>query len=242
MTRVEVVYGCSILTQLAISIAASAAETATKVASPTSAEEIASTSESDNDESFALLFNGHDFSDWIGAVDSYEVVDGAIQCRPGKGGNLLTAQQYDNFIVRLEFRLSPGGNNGLAIRVPGPDTIPAYDGIEVQVLDDTAEKYAALESHQFNGSAYGLKAAERGYLRPVGDWNEEEVIVDGDRIAVRLNGHLILNADLAKLRDAPIDGKEHPGAFRTTGHFGFCGHSDPVAFRNIRIKALTDRK
>lgn len=186
---------------------------------------------------FESLFNGKDLSGWIGAVDNYEVVDGAIRCKAGHGGNLLTKDEYDNFIVRLEFKLPPGGNNGLAIRAPA-DGDAAYSGMELQVLDDTADQYRDLHEYQFHGSLYGLAPATRGYLRPVGEWNFEEVEVNGDRMIVRLNGFEILNVDLAEARKQPLDGNEHPGAARTSGHFGFAGHNDPVAFRNIRIKQL----
>lgn len=191
-----------------------------------------------SDHGFQPVFNGKDLSGWIGALDSYEVVDGALQCKPGHGGNLLTDDVYDNFIVRLEFKLPPGGNNGLALRAASPDGELAYQAVEVQVLDDSAEQYKDLHDYQFNGSLYGLAPAARGYLKPVGEWNREEVTVDGDHIKVRLNGFEILDADLAKLRESPADGKKHPGASRTSGHFGFCGHNEPVAFRNIRIKRL----
>ena len=193
---------------------------------------------SGDEEGFQSVFNGKDLSGWIGAVDGFEVVDGAIQCKPGHGGNLMTKNIFDNFVVRLEFKLPPGGNNGLAIRADSPEGDPAYDAVEIQVLDDPDAKWADLRDYQYHGSLYGLAPATRGYLRPAGEWNYEEVTVDGDKIVVRLNGFEILNADLAKVREKPADGHEHPGAARTSGHFGFCGHNDPVAFRNIRIKKL----
>lgn len=192
----------------------------------------------DADDEFQPLFNGKHLSGWIGAVGDYEVADGALQCKPGRGGNLLSKDTYGNFVLRFEFKLPPGGNNGLAIRAPAAADDLAYSAMELQVLDDSASQYADLHDYQFHGSLYGLAPATRGYLRPVGEWNFEEVTVDGDQVTVLLNGYEILNADIAKVREKPLDGKEHPGAFRTTGHVGFCGHSDPVAFRNIRIKRL----
>jgi Domain of Unknown Function (DUF1080) len=191
--------------------------------------------------SFEPVFNGHDLSGWTGAVDDYEVVDGAIQCKPGRGGNLLTEEAYDNFIVRLEFKLPPGGNNGLAIRAPADVMDAAYAALELQVLDDSSPKYAELEEYQYHGSLYGLAPAARGFLRPAGEWNYQEVTVDGDRVEVNLNGFPILEVDLDEARRDPLDGKEHPGALRDAGHFGFCGHNDPVAFRSIRIKRLSSK-
>jgi len=192
------------------------------------------------DAAFNSLFDGQSFTGWIGATANYQIVDGAIQCKPGRGGNLLTAENYGDFVLRFEFRLPPRGNNGLAIRTPHPNSHPSTDGIELQVLDNTSPRYARLHDYQFHGSAYGLAPAHRGYLRPVGQWNYEQVTARGDRIEVDLNGFQILSVNLADVREHPLDGKAHPGAFRTTGHLGFCGHSDPVAFRNIRVKRLKD--
>ncbi len=190
------------------------------------------------EEDFKPLFNGTDLSGWTDGVDQYEVVDGAIRCKRGGHGNLLTEETFEDFVVRLEFKLPPGGNNGLAIRSPLGNDELAYLGMELQVLDNSAPQYADLADYQLHGSLYGLAPALRGYLRPVGEWNYQEVTVDGDQVKVRLNGFEILDVNLDEVRQNPVDGKEHPGAFRHNGHFGFCGHNDPVAFRNIRIKRL----
>lgn len=191
-------------------------------------------------EGFKTIFNGKNFADWQGPVDNYQIVDGAIQCKPGKGGTIFTADEYQDFVARLEFKLPPGGNNGLAIRYPGGDgkADTAYQGMcEIQVLDDTSSKYAKLDARQYNGSAYGMAASHRGYLRPIGEWNLEEVTVKGSTIKVELNGTLILDADLSKITDYMAK-SPHPGKERTAGHFGFAGHNDPVSFRNIQIKPL----
>jgi len=187
-----------------------------------------------DEEGFTSLFNGENLDGWIGATDSYEVHDGAIRCKAQFGGNLVTEEQYDNFIVRLEFKLPPGGNNGLAIRTPNAEVNPANQALELQVLDNTAEKYADLKDYQYHGSAYGITPAHRGYLRPVGEWNDQQVVVNGDHIQAFLNGFKILDTHLQQA--AP----DHPAAGRTTGHFGFCGHNDPVEFRNIRIKPIEE--
>lgn len=191
----------------------------------------------DQAQGFTSIFNGQDLTGWIGAADSYEVRDGAIVCKEGKGGNLYTSEEYADFIVRLEFKLPPGGNNGLAIRYPGEGR-PAYTGMtELQILDDDAEKYAKLDARQFHGSAYGMVPAHRGHLRPTGEWNYQEVTVQGSKVKVELNGSVILDADLSQVTEYKDD-EPHPGKDLTSGHFGFAGHSDPVMFRNIAIKRL----
>jgi len=186
------------------------------------------------DADYTPLFNGTDFTGWMGDTDSYEVVDGAIRCRQDYAGNLITEREYDNFIVRLEFMTPPGGNNGLAIRTPDAEANPADDALELQVLDNNHIMYAELHDYQYHGSAYGISPALRGYLRPACQWNYEQVTVNGDHVIVELNGFKILDVHL---REAAPD---HPAASRTTGHFGFTGHGDPVSFRNIRILEIDE--
>ena len=186
---------------------------------------------------FESAFNGQDFTGWAGPVDNYEINDGVLRCKPHQGGTIYTEKEYADFQVRLEFKLPPGGNNGLAIRYPGNgDT--AYVGMcELQVLDSEHEKYANLDARQYHGSAYGMAPAARGYLREVGEWNIQEVTVRGSTIKVELNGFLILDTDLAQISEYMAN-SPHPGKERTSGHFGFAGHSDPVEFRNVMIRSL----
>jgi hypothetical protein len=192
-----------------------------------------------SEDGFVSIFNGQDFTGWKGPVENYEVKDGAIACKPGKGGTIYTAEEYADFVVRLEILIPAGSNNGLAIRYPGSgDT--AYVGMcELQVLDNDAPKYAKLDARQYHGSAYGMVAAQRGHLKPAGQWNEQEVTVKGSTIKVVLNGVTILDTDLSQVNLDEVMGKKpHPGKDRTSGHFGFAGHNDLVLFRNIRIKKL----
>lgn len=190
-------------------------------------------------EGFRSVFNGRSFDGWAGPVNEYEVKDGAICCQKGKGGTIFTKEEFADFGARIEFKLPPGGNNGLAIRYPGEgDT--AYVGMcECQVLDDNYEKATGekIDPRQAHGSAYGMVAAARGYQRPIGEWNFEEVTVKGSTIKVELNGTVILDADLSKVTEFMAN-HPHPGKDRATGHFGFAGHNDPVCFRNIQIKPL----
>jgi hypothetical protein len=189
------------------------------------------------DNGFVSIFNGQDFTGWDGPIGEYEVKEGAIVCRPNKGGTIFTKENYADFIAKVEFRLPPAGNNGLAIRYPGyGDT--AYVGMcELQVLDSEDPSYAKLDPRQYHGSIYGQVAAHRGYLNKVNEWNYEEATIQGSRIKVELNGTVILDADVANITSF-LDNKLHPGKDRKDGHFGLAGHNDPVAFRNMRIKRL----
>ncbi|MGN6547507.1 MAG: 3-keto-disaccharide hydrolase [Aureliella sp.] len=191
----------------------------------------------DAEQGFTSLFNGRDLEGWQGAVDDYEVRDGSLVCKPGKGGVLFTKDEYGDFVARVEFKLPPGGNNGLALRYPGKGRA-SYDAMcELQILDDDAEKYAKLDPRQYHGSVYGMVAAQRGYLRPVGQWNYQQVTVRGPRITVELNGTVIVDADVSEVTEFK-DNAPHPGKDLKKGYFGFAGHNDPVEFRNVAIKRL----
>jgi len=188
---------------------------------------------------FVSLFNGRDLTGWTGQNHGYAVEDGTIVIRPTEGGgNLYTEREYSDFIFRFEFKLTPGANNGLGIRAPLQGDA-AYVGYELQILDNTAPVYAELKPYQYHGSVYGIIPAKRGFQKPVGEWNSQEVWIRGDSILITLNGTVILEGDLKEAsKDGTPDGREHPGLERSSGHIGFLGHGSLLWFRNIRIKEL----
>jgi hypothetical protein len=189
---------------------------------------------------FTPLFNGENLDGWIGNKTAYRAENGMIVIDPkgGGGGNLFTEKEYGNFILRFEFLLTPGANNGLGIHAP-LEGDAAYVGKEIQILDNEAEKYADLHEYQYHGSVYGVMPAKRGHLKATGEWNQQEVIVEHPKIKVVLNGTTILEGDyLEASKNGTLDQKEHPGLQRSMGHIGFLGHGDVVHFRNIRIKEL----
>jgi hypothetical protein len=193
----------------------------------------ASLSPKEAKDGFVSLFDGHTLKGWQGDVKGYAVENGTIVC---KGDCLYTAKQYANFVFRFEFKLPPGGNNGVGIRTP-LQGIPAYVGMEIQILDDGHPNHKDLHPYQFHGSIYGVVPAKRGFLKPVGQWNQEEITANGSRIKVTLNGTVIVDADLKKIDKTP-DHEKHPGLHNAKGYIGWLGHGDPVAFRNVRIKTL----
>lgn len=188
---------------------------------------------------FITLFNGENLDGWVGNKQAYKAENGNIVVDPtggGSGGNLFTEKEYSDFILRFEFQLTPGANNGLGIHAP-LEGDAAYAGKELQILDNTAEKYAKLESYQYHGSVYGVIPAKRIAQKPIGEWNTQEVIVKGQNIIIHLNGETILEGNFAEAsKNGTLDHKEHPGLQRNSGHIGFLGHGDVLRFRNIRIK------
>ena len=193
-------------------------------------------------EGFKVLFDGTNMHHWTGNTTDYFIRDGVMVVEPqGKTTgtrNLYTKEEYDNFVFRFEFMLTPGANNGLGIRTP-MEGDAAYVGMELQILDNDAPVYENLEKHQYHGSVYGVIPAKRGYLKPLGEWNYQEVIANGDQITVILNGTTILDGDIREAsKDGTLDNRDHPGLLNKSGHIGFLGHGSKLKFRNIRIKEL----
>lgn len=227
-------YGGSMLTTLVLAAAMvlDAPPTAAPAGSPADAPHAG----------FVPLFNGKDLSGWTGArgaaPQGYAVEDGALVCL-SDGRNLYTAGEYGDFILRFRFQLTPGANNGIGIRTPNEGDA-AYEGLEIQVLDNTAEKWAGLKRWQFHGSVYGIAAASRrDALKPVGEWNEEEIEVRGRRVKVTLNGTVLVDVDLDEAaKDGTLSGQPHPGLKRSRGHICFCGHGDRVAYKDLQILEL----
>lgn len=191
-------------------------------------------------QGFVSLFDGKTLDGWQGSVKGYSVEDGLLVCRKDGGGNLFTKNQYADFVFRFEFKLEAGGNNGVGIRTPLRGD-PAYVGMEIQILDDSAPRWAKLNPYQYHGSIYGVVPAKRGHLKPVGQWNSEEIMCKGSQVRVRLNGAVIVDADLSKIKKT-MDGREHPGLHNKQGYVGFLGHGSRIEFRNIRIRELKGPK
>ncbi len=197
-------------------------------------------SDEEKKEGFKVLFDGTNLDKWTGNKTDYKVDNGDLLIDPkdGNHGNLFTKEEFGNFIFRFEFQLTPGANNGVGIRAPLEGDI-AYTGMEIQILDNEADIYKDLQPYQYHGSVYGVIPAKRGFLKPVGEWNYEEIIADGSRIKVTLNNEVIVDGDINEAnKNETMDHKEHPGLKRPTGHIGFLGHGSVVRFRNIRVKAL----
>ncbi len=191
---------------------------------------------------FTSLFDGKTLDGWkyVGRGDAggYFVENGLIVCQKVHG-NLFTEKEYSNFVLRFEFRFGEAGaNNGIGIRAPYAGD-SAYSGMEIQILDDTADVYKGkLQPWQVHGSIYNVVAAKSTVeILKRTEWNEEEITANGTRILVKLNGKVIVDADLAGVTDPEVL-KKHPGVSRTGGHLGLLGHDTRVEFRNLRVKEL----
>ncbi len=191
-------------------------------------------------EGYEILFDGTSMDQWISNTNEYKLEEGCIVMRPAEGGygNLYTKKEYEDFIFIFEFLLSPSANSGLGLRHKIVNTKNGYDGMELQILDDSAPIYNDLKPYQYHGSLYGWVPAKRGFLKPVGEWNCQEVFARGSHIRVILNGTVILDTDLKEVtKNIPLE-KVPNSLFYKKGHIAFLGHDSVVKFRNIRIRKL----
>jgi hypothetical protein len=188
---------------------------------------------------FQTLFDGKSLDGWKlmgGHGPGYVVENGLLVCPAEGGGNLFTQKEYSNFVFRFDFRMADGANNGIGIRAPFEGDA-AYQGMEIQILDNAKDQWGKIRSEQAHGSVYDVIPARTGYLKQPGEWNTEEITADGRRVKVVLNGVIILDANLDMVREPEVL-KKHPGLARKSGHIGFLGHGTRVEFRNVRVKAL----
>jgi HEAT repeat protein len=200
-------------------------------------------SDQEKKEGFRILFDGTNMHQWTGNTVDYILEDGCISMHPSKnhGGNLYTKEEFGNFVFRFEFQLTPDANNGLGIRTP-MEGDAAYVGMELQILDNEAPVYKNLAPYQYHGSVYGIIPSKRGFLKPNGEWNYQEVVADGDHIKVTLNGTVILDGNIREaVKNGTPDKQDHPGLFNKKGYLGFLGHGSPLKFRNIRIRTINNK-
>ena len=209
-------------------------------------------------QGFELLFDGTNLDNFVGNKVGYVPINGCINVTANYGNesNLYTKKEYRDFVFRFEFCfLRPGVNNGVGVRTPmGVDA--AYDGMcEVQILDHDDPIYAGLREYQVHGSVYGVIPAKRIKHKPLGEWSEEEIRVQGNHITVTVNGEVIVDGDIKEAckghNVAPdgsdnnpytVDHRNHPGMFNKTGHIGFLGHGAGLKFRAVRVLDLSKKK
>ncbi|MEA2063970.1 MAG: DUF1080 domain-containing protein [Gemmatimonadota bacterium] len=189
---------------------------------------------------FVPLFDGETMTGWHaegGETERWSVEDGVLSCIEGGGGWLTTDSEYSDFILSLEWRIPPGGNSGVGLRYP-PDCHVSRTGMEIQILDDEAEKYRDIKPEQFIGSIYYQVAAKKGAAKPPGQWNRFLITCDGPLVVVELNGVEITRARMDEFTVGK--GNLTPLSERPRkGHIGLQSHGKSrVDFRNIEIKVL----
>ena len=168
-----------------------------------------------------------------GEQGSWKVEDGVLYTEGGDGW-LSTVRQYDDFILSLEFRLPPAGNSGVFIRAPHEGN-PAYQGLEIQLLDDAAEQWGNLRPDQYTGSIYDVQAPSERAGGRAGHWQKMVIECRGSQVKVTVNDQKVIDTDMTFY---PYKAETHPGLTRRSGYIGLQNHGSKVEFRNIRLRSL----
>ncbi len=193
------------------------------------------------EQNFTALFDGKTLNGWTsleGKNSGYLVKDDVLICPAVGGGNLFSEKEYSDFVLRLDFKLAPGANNGVGIRAPLGGGQIGYIGNEIQIIDDSSSKFDHLKVGQNCGSLYRVLPAKRGAVKPPGEWNSYEITAIGRHIKVLLNGKKVVDGNINDVRDPEIL-RRHPGMLRPSGHIVLLGHNSEVQFRNIRLREMT---
>lgn len=191
---------------------------------------------------YRTLFDGRDLSEWEGASQSadecWTIRSGVLEGLRKKGPWLRSKEQFGDFNLRLQYRVDPGANSGIYVRIP-PDGAHHRDttseppaGFEIQVLDDAARRYGKLKDYQYCGSLYDIAGATRRVGKPAGAWNTLEINCRGHQVAVMHNGEPVVDVEPQKFPLILLR--------QLKGHLGLQNHGGGVSYRNIRIGDALD--
>lgn len=193
-----------------------------------------------------LLFDGKTTNGWRGyrqegMTDGWQAVDGALT-RVGKGGDIVTADQFQDFELVLEWKVAPGGNSGVFFRATEDTASIWQNSTEYQILDNGghADGKNPLTS---TASNYALYAPSKDVSKPAGEWNVSRIVARGPRVEHWLNGEKVVEYRIESEEWTALVAKSKFGKYPTygrapQGHIGLQDHGDYVAFRNIKIRPL----
>jgi len=206
-------------------------------------------------EQWTDLFNGENLDGWrryseTAPGSNWIVEDGAIvldvdsSTTSTTGGDLMTVDQYENFELRLEWKISAGGNSGIFFGVHeiAGQRVAYETGIEMQILDDDRHADGARRETSA-GSCYALYPPSEDVVRSVGEFNEVRLLVQDGHVEHWLNGAKIVeytigSADWSeRVAASKFADWQHFARYRK-GHIALQDHTDRVWFRNIRLRQL----
>lgn len=190
-------------------------------------------------EGYKSLFNGKDTTGWAWKGNGPKIVDGALEIDKGSG-DVWTTEQFENFVLDLEWKVTPGANSGIFIRNPKPGDW--YAGMEIQIFDSFGKEKPGVHDA---GANYDVLAPTKNAVKPAGEWNTMQITAAGPKLIVSINGEPVLDQDLDRWTEAGKNPDGSKNKFKTAykdmprlGHIELQDHGNKVWYRNIRIKEL----
>ena len=224
--------------------------------SPLFAEEHNRLSEEERAAGWKLLFDGQTTDGWRGykrerMPPGWKVIDGAlVRVSGGAGGkgagggdDIVTADQFDDFELKLQWKIvDRAGNSGLIIRASEDSVTSWHTGPEMQILDNAA--YPGRDVRQLAGACYDLYAPSKNVSKPRGEWNSVRVVARGPHIEHWLNGVKLLEYELgsddwnARVAESKFKDMPHFKDPPLRGHICLQDHTARIEYRNIKIRPL----
>ena len=192
------------------------------------------------------LFDGKTLKGWRGYQKEtppagWSVQDG-ILVRSDKGGDLITEEEFGDFELSLEWKISSGGNSGIFYRVLENTKEIWHNAPEYQILDNARHKDGA-NAMTSAAACYALYPPSKDVTKPVGEWNETRIVAKGKHVEHWLNGVKVVEYEVGnddwKARVTASKFKVHPGfGEQIKGRIGLQDHESLVWYRNIRVRDL----
>ncbi len=216
--------------------------------SPDPVEESRPATPERSEAEWIVLFDGSSLDGWKGlerpdVPAAWSIQEGVLAFAPGDDrGSLMTREQFDNFELELEWKISPGGNSGVFYHSPESGGAGYILGPEMQILDDSAHADGGNPTTSA-GSNYALHPPTEVATRPVGEFNEVRLLVQGSHVEHWMNGKKIVEYELwtpewqELVKNSKFDKMEGYGT-QKKGHIVLQDHGNPVWFRNVRIRRL----
>lgn len=184
---------------------------------------------------FVSIFNGNDLSGWhMMGPQTWSAKDGIMSCSGGGHGWIRTDAQYEDFVVRLEYKFGAGGNSGVFLR-SAKDGDPSYTGMQIQTYDDFGKAPAVIGS----GALVDAVPPRVVASKPADEWNQMQIACIGSMVTVWLNGVRVLRVDLNDpVLNAGLKANAKLNNRNKIGYIGLQNHNMPVYYRNISIRKV----
>jgi len=200
-----------------------------------------------------LLFDGKTTKGWVGykqpaVPESWKVINGVLTL-DGKGGDIMTEAEFQDFELVLDWKVAPGGNSGLMYRVAQTAEAPYMSGPEYQLLDDAKhpDATAGKDGNHRAGSLYDVYPPMKSVVKPADEWNQTRLVVKGNHVEHWLNGEKVVEAEIgssdwsARVAASKWKKAENYGKM-PKGHIDLQDHGDKIEFRSIKILELKAAK
>jgi Domain of Unknown Function (DUF1080) len=206
-------------------------------------------SKKEKKQGWVLLFDGKSMEGWRNyqnkTADGWDVKDGELYCKEtgvSKRADLVTVNQYENYELQVDWKISPKKNSGIIYMVSESNPASYLSGPEFQLIDDIGYP-DKLQDKQLSGANYDMHAPSANVTKPAGEYNHTKIIINNGHVEHWINGTKVVDYQLwtpeweelkknSKWKDVKTYG------MTKKGHIALQDHGGGVAFKNVKLKPL----